>query len=316
MSQPLGIFLMAMGGPHSMEDIEPYLLDVRHGRPVSPEFLREIKDRYRLIGGKSPLLELTRRQAGALEKELQSRGLECRAYVGMRHWHPYIEETLQKAVGEGVSSLAVLCMAPQYSRRSIGAYREKLEQAVQKLKPDLQVRYAPPWHTHPLFIRAIAENVKKILEKFPAEERDSCFLLFTAHSLPEKILEEGDPYVRQLEETAQALAQVLKPAHWRLVFQSQSPTGEKWLGPEAGQVLEELAKEGRRAVVMVPIGFVADHLEILYDIDVLYREKARSLGMRFERIPSLNDHPLFIQALASAVLDCLNPDRSLPLPNR
>lgn len=300
-----GIFLMAMGGPHRLEDIEPYLLDVRHGRPVSPEFLKEITDRYRLIGGKSPLLELTRRQAGALEKELKSRGLDCRAYVGMRHWHPYIEEVLETAVKDGVNSLIALCMAPQYSRRSIGAYREKLEQAAKKIKPDLKVRYAPPWHTHPLFIGAIAENVKKTLERFPAGERDSVYLLFTAHSLPEKILQEGDPYVGQLEETARALARVLKPAHWRLVFQSQSPTGEKWLGPEAGEVLEELAKEGRRSVLMAPIGFVADHLEILYDIDVLYREKARSLGLRFERIPSLNDHPLFIRALASCVLDCL-----------
>ncbi len=305
----LGLLFLAMGGPDSLESVEPYLKDVRRGRPFTPEFLEDLKDKYRQIGGKSPLLDISRAQAQAVEARLRALGLPSKAYVGMRHWHPYIRETFQEMAKDGVERVIAICLAPQFSALSIGAYREQVEAARRELAPGMDVAFIEGWHAEPSFLDAIAGNVREALDRFPAGARPH--LLLTAHSLPQRILKEGDPYVAQLEETARGVMERLPGVPATRVFQSKSPTGEPWLGPDAAEVLPELARRGVKDVVMAPIGFISDHLEILYDIDILYRGQAKELGMRLERMPSLNVHPLLIQVLADRARAALG----LPLLN-
>ncbi len=314
----VGVLLMAYGGPNSLDEVEPYLLDVRNGRPPSPALVAEVRERYRLIGGRSPLLDLTRQQAAALEQVLNtemlrraqhdnschsepSEGPHFRTYVGMRHWHPYIKETLAQMAAEGIRRLVAIPMAPHYSRLSVGAYIRKAEEARAALGVPLEVRYVESWNDEPLYIQALAEKVIQALRRFPAEVRGQVPIVFTAHSLPQRILAEGDPYQEELMETVAGVVQHLGLVNWRLAYQSAGASPEPWLGPDVAAVLDGLAAVGHRYVLIAPIGFVCDHVEILYDIDILYRQQAEKLGMQLERTESLNTSPLFIQALANLV---------------
>lgn len=301
---------MAYGGPASLDDVEPYLLDVRGGRPTSPELVAEIKERYRRIGGRSPLLEITRAQAHALETRLNSDGRNFRVYVGMRHWHPYIREAVTQIIADKIAHVVALCMAPHYSRMSVGAYFEKLRAAQSELGAALDITFIESWHDHPLLIRAIVEQVQAALKRFPpssstplpvGEGRDDVQIVFTAHSLPERILREGDPYDTQLRETARALAARLGLAQWRFCYQSAGRSGEPWLGPPVEKVVVELADAGQKNILVVPIGFVADHVEVLYDIDIEVKRLAEARGARLERTESLNTSPTLIEALADIV---------------
>jgi ferrochelatase len=283
------------------------LLDVRGGRPTSPEFVEEIRERYQKIGGRSPILELTQAQARALESELNrtNNGIRYHTWVGMRHWHPYIQETMAEIASTNPDRLVGLVMAPHYSRMSVGAYARKLNDALRETGAQFPVIQVESWHLHPLFIEALADHVTETLARWPEARRRNVYVLYTAHSLPERILADGDPYPVQLFATARAVAEQLGLPLWSFAFQSAGSTNDKWLGPAVEDVLPKLAAENRRDVLIAPIGFVCDHVEILYDVDIEFQDLAHKLGIRLRRIESMNDDPTFIRALADVVRTAL-----------
>jgi protoporphyrin/coproporphyrin ferrochelatase len=277
------VVLMAYGSPSSPEDIRLYFEDVRGGRPVSDEAVEELAERYRRIGGRSPLAELTEAQRTALEREL---GVPV--FIGMKHWQPRIAEAVESALSGGATRIVGLVLAPHYSRLSIGEYRERLEAAV---AGRAEVVLVESWHDHPGFLDVVADRVGGT----------DAWVVFTAHSLPERILAEGDPYREQLLETSRLAAERAGLDRWSFAFQSASPTGEPWLGPDVLEELDRLHEAGVRKVLVAPVGFVSDHLEILWDLDIEARERAGELGLELDRIESLNDDPAFIRALAELV---------------
>jgi len=287
------VLLMAYGGPESLADVEPYLLDVRGGRPTAPELVEEIRERYAKIGGRSPLRELTDAQAAALAETL---GPRFPTFVGMRHWHPYIRETVERIVAAGYRRLVGIVMAPHYSAMSVGAYEKKLLEAADgRLEPALVRR----WGDHPAFVDAVAARLREARAGFPAPERVQ--VVFTAHSLPQRIIASGDPYPDELRASAAAVAAREGLTVWHFAFQSAGATPEPWLGPDAAEVIQQLARAGHDSFLIVPIGFVCDHVEILYDIDVEYRALARRLGVRLERTRSLNADPMLVATLGQLV---------------
>jgi ferrochelatase len=293
----IGLLVMAYGGPDTLEEVEPYLLDVRGGRATSAEIVHEVRERYRRIGGRSPILERTRAQAAALEAALNTRGPEFKAFVGMRHWHPFIREALAGMRAEGIEHFVGLVMAPHFSQMSIEAYFRKVEEA----GSPLQVARVTDWHLLPGYLEALAARVRAALGRFPGEVRADVPIIFTAHSLPERILEWNDPYPNQLRETAAALMQRLGPQPHEFAYQSAAISSEPWLGPDAGESIRRLAAEGRRHVLICPIGFTCEHVEILFDVDIVYQELARSLGIQLERIEMLDTAPEMIAGLADLV---------------
>lgn len=302
---PIGILLMAYGGPDSLDDVEPYLLDIRGGRPTSPELVEEIKERYALIGGRSPLLVMTRAQAAALEDQLNVEGdARFRAYVGMRHWQPRIKEAVAQLAGDGIKQALALVMAPHYSRMSTGAYFERLDEAIRDLGADIAITRIESWHDHPGLIDSLTEKGADALRRFARDgSRSLPKVIFTAHSLPARILDSGDPYDTQLRETASLLAERLGLPfdRWLFCYQSAGRSSEPWLGPPIEDVIVELTRAGEKRLLVVPIGFVCDHVEVLYDIDIESRQLAEAHGARLERSESLNTSPAFIAALADLV---------------
>jgi protoporphyrin/coproporphyrin ferrochelatase len=293
----IGVLVMAYGGPNSLDEVEPYLLDVRGYRPTSQKIIDEVRERYREIGGRSPILEQTQAQANALEAALNTFGKDFKAFVGMRHWHPYIKDALAEMCNQGVERVIGLVMAPHYSRMSIGAYFKKVEEA----DLPIEVSRVEDWHLQPGYLAALAERVRAALQRFPEEIRAEVPVIFTAHSLPERILEWNDPYPIQLRETVSAMMTRLGPQPFEFAYQSAAISSETWLGPDASEVIERYAMEGRRHVLICPIGFVCEHVEILYDIDTVYQKLAKSLGMQLERIEMLNAAPEMINGLAQLI---------------
>jgi len=302
---PIGILLMAYGGPDSLDDIEPYLLDIRGGRRTPAALVEEIKERYALIGGRSPLSDITRKQAAALEAQMNQDGApHFRAYVGMRHWQPRIKEAVAHMAEDGIERAIALVMAPHYSGMSTGAYFERLDEAIAELDVTIAFTRIESWHDHPGLIAALAEKATAALKRFAGEGVSSLpKVVFTAHSLPARILERGDPYDAQLHETASRLAERLNlPAdRWLFCYQSAGRSPEPWLGPPIEEVVVELAGAGEKRLLLVPIGFVCDHVEVLYDIDIECRQLAEAHGARLERSESLNASSTFIAALADLV---------------
>jgi ferrochelatase len=281
------VILMAYGSPATAEDVPAYLTDIREGRAVSQEAIDELTERYRRIGGRSPLDEITEAQRAALESELR-----VPVFVGMKHWRPRIAEAVEAALAEGADTFIGLVLAPHYSRLSIAGYRERLEQALQGRGEPV---FVESWHDHGPFLDVLAERVRGF----------DGHVVFTAHSLPERILHDGDPYRDQLLETSRLVAEQAGLADWSFAFQSASTTGEPWLGPDILEELDTLAANGVQRVLVCPVGFVSDHLEILWDLDIEAREKAARLGLELDRIESLNDDPAFIRALAGLVRERL-----------
>lgn len=318
-SAPVGVLLMAYGAPESVEEMEAFLLDIRGGRETPAELVEEVKDRYRAIGGGSPLHGVTLAQASALQARLaplgssDGSGRRFRVAVGMRHWRPRIGDAVARLAEAGCRSLVAIPLAPHVSGLSVGAYFRSLDDAL--TAPEVgaitDVRRVEGFHDHPLFLDAWADRVRSALGRIAENGRDpgEVELLFTAHSLPESILADGDPYPDQLRETAEAVMGRLHriggppPAGWRLCYQSAGARAVPWLGPSIEEVLDECAAAGRRTVLVAPIGFVSDHVEVLYDLDVEAAAHARALGIHLERTESLNTTPRFIQALADLVLD-------------
>ncbi len=288
------VVLMAYGSPERLEDVPAYFADIRGGRPVRQEAVDELVERYRRVGV-SPLNRITEAQRAGLEEAL---GLPV--YAGMKHWTPRIADATKQATNAGADHIVGLVLAPHYSRMSVGGYRERLEAALngdaaQTTRADLTM--IESWHDHPPFLDLVADRVRE------AGLDPETHVVFTAHSLPERIVAEGDPYRDQLLETAAAVADRLdRPGErWSFAFQSESPTGEPWLGPDILDHLDDLHARGAAKILVAPIGFVADHLEILWDLDVEASEKARTLGVELKRIQSMNDDPRFVSALADLV---------------
>ena len=301
MQTDTAILLMAYGTPTSDDEIESYLTSIRRGRPPSVDQVEDLKRRYTIIGGHSPLLEITKAQACALEQQLNSNGIQAHVYYGMKHWHPYISETVQQIVTTGVRRILGLVLAPHYSSMSSGEYKKLLNRALINSK-NIQVDFIDSWYNNSLFHEAVAEKVKNGITKFPS--KTNVHTLFTAHSLPRRMIDQGDPYSTQLIESCKAVTALTNIENWTLAYQSAGETGEEWLGPDILTVLKNMVV--RSNVLVVPIGFVADHLEILYDIDVEAQAVARSHNILMQRTGSLNTSPKFIAALTDIVTDELS----------
>lgn len=292
---PFVVVLLAYGAPLALDDVEPYLLDVRGGRPTPAHVVRDLRARYAAIGGRSPLLDRTREQAETLSRRL---GNGIPVLVGMRHWNPYIKDVLADAAARGVRRAVAVAMAPHYSRMSIGAYQRTIDEA----RGPIEVATVPQWFDHPCFLDAVAERVRAALTRFPEGTRAQVPILFTAHSLPRRILADRDPYPEQLAASVAGVMARLPGHPQEFAYQSAGQSGEPWLGPDAGAVLTQMASRGARHVLVCPIGFVADHLEVLYDVDIEYHRQAAQLGVHLERTESLNAAPLLIDALADLVI--------------
>ena len=300
--KPIAVLLMAMGGPDCLENVEPFLLDVRGGRPTPPELIAEIRERYRATGGKSPAVDITKAVAKKLEARLNASGRDrYRVYVGLRHWHPFIKETYADLLRDEPEHIVGVCLAPQQSSLSTGAYRKKVVDAQVTLNSDCPTSYIGSWNRHPKLIAAIVENVRQGLLRFQAEVRPSVPVLFTAHSLPVRIVAMKDPYPDEVQGTVEAVTALLGSQPTRFAYQSQGRSGEQWLGPTVDSAIEELSLAGHRQVLVAPIGFLCDHVETLYDIDIELKQLASSRGMQLERIAMLNDSPAMIEILADVL---------------
>jgi protoporphyrin/coproporphyrin ferrochelatase len=304
---PLGVLLMAYGTPETPDQVEPYFTHIRGGRPPSAESVARLRQRYELIGGRTPLLDITNELRGALERELNAAAIGptyC-VYVGMKHWRPFIGDVVPHIAADGIRELIAVALAPHYSRISIGGYQVALSEALAAISDPPRLRFVESWHLNPEFIDFTAARVASALSDFPAvnsgDGDGDILTLFSAHSLPARIREWGDPYEAQLRESCAAVAERANVRDWRFAWQSAGRTGEPWLGPDISDYLETLHGEGVRRVLSVPIGFVSDHLEIMYDIDYEARRKADSLGMILRRTRMPNAEPAFVRVLASVV---------------
>ncbi len=296
--RPISVLLMAMGGPDCLENVEPFLRDVRGGRPTSPELVEEIRERYRATGGRSPAVGITQEVARKLEQRLNESGEgRYRVYVGLRHWHPFIKETYSQLLKELPEQIIGVCMAPQQSSLSTGAYRKKVGEARAELEDHTEVTYVGSWNCHPKLIAAIVQSIQQGLQKFPSDMRATVPVLFTAHSLPERVVAMEDPYPDEVKGTVGAVMEFLGAQPTYFAYQSQGRSSEPWLGPTVEDMLDAMFQEGHRQVLVAPIGFICDHVETLYDIDIELRQLAVNKGMRLERIAMLNDSPALIETL-------------------
>ena len=288
------VVLMAYGSPERLSDVPAYYSDIRGGRPIAPEHLADLVERYRRLGieDSSPLNAITEQTRAALETEL---GLPV--FTGMKHWKPRIADAAGSAVASGADEVVGLVLAPHYSALSIAGYRDQLENALGRRA---ELRFVESWHDEPGFVELLADRVRGT----------DAHIVFTAHSLPARILETGDPYKEQLLETSRLVAEAAGLGEWSFSFQSESPTGEPWLGPDILDHLEALRRQGVEHVLVCPVGFVSDHLEIRWDLDVEAREKAAELGLKLERIEMPNADPRFVGTLGLIVR------RALSVPSR
>lgn len=303
-TKTVGVLAMAYGTPASLDEVEEYYTHIRRGKKPSPEQLAELVGRYRRIGGVSPLNEITRKQAEGLERLLNGSGdgVAYRVYTGMKHAKPFIGDAVKRMADDGIREAVGFVFAPHYSAMSIGTYLAEAQKGAERYGGP-SFTFVKQWHMQPRFLQALAGRLQAALAHFSEGERDSARLLFTAHSLPERILATNDPYPEQLRETAAALAQAIGHPNWGFAWQSAGRTPEPWLGPDVSEVLRGLADQGTRSVVICPVGFVADHLEVLYDIDVECQALARHLGIKLVRTAMLNADEDFLQALATVVRD-------------
>lgn len=298
---PIGVLVMAYGGPASLDEIPGYLADIRHGRPTPRAVLEEITENYRAIGGSSPLLAVTRSQVDALQAELGDDGYRC--YLGMRHWSPWIEDVVGEMAEDGVTNAVSVVLAPHFSAMSVARYQQKVADGLDLYRARIHFEHVPSYHDAPGLVEAFAARVDDGVSRWREGERDRVHVVFSAHSLPQRVFASGDPYGDQCGETARLVAARagLPDERWSWAYQSAGRTPEPWAGPDLGEHLAELASKGVRDVVSIPVGFVSDHVEILFDIDHKAAAVAADLGIRLERPPALNDDPVFIAALAELV---------------
>ena len=297
------ILLMAYGGPETLDQVEAYYTDIRRGSPPPPHLLEELLDRYRAIGGGSPLSRIVEAQRAALETELVRRGRPIRVHAGMRHIAPRIASIVEAMAGDGVERFVAIALAPQRSSNAAG-YRRAVESGLATIGETAPTAiFVESWHDEPAFIAALANVTREAIDRFP--DPGSVRVVFTAHSLPARVVTEGDSYPDEVAATARLVAERLGLERYERTFQSAGRTGEPWLGPDLRDELARLAGDGVRNVVVSPVGFVAAHLEVLYDIDIEARRTAEELGIRLERARSMDDDPRFIGALADIAISAL-----------
>ena len=291
------VLLLAHGTPETVEQIPEYLSNVTGGRPLPHEVVEEIQRRYALIG-RSPLTEITLEQGRLVETELAGGGESAHVYVGMRNWHPYIADVVRQMRADGVEEAAVLCLAPQNSRTSVGLYRRAVETS------SLRIDFTEGWAEHPFLIDAFSERLRPAWSKLSAEMGAPVPVLFTAHSVPARTIQASagqpaDPYADEARRTAELVAaRVPEIPQWFFAFQSQGVSGGPWLGPTVEETLQSITASGAKAVLLQPIGFLCDHVEILYDVDILFREFVKKLNLRLERTESLNASGTLAKAIA------------------
>jgi len=283
------VLLIAHGSPERVEDIPEFLQNISRGRPMPEVVVREVQHRYSQIGT-SPLTKITKAHAEGVAREL---GLP--AYVGMRNWHPFIADTLRQMKSDNVGQTVAICLAPHNSQTSVGLYKQVLFGAGAPFVID----FVEEWHDHPLLVEAFADKLRKGWKTASQQHGAPLPVLFTAHSVPQRTIADGDPYEAQTRETAALVAaRVPEIGAWQFAFQSQGMSGGEWLGPTVEDTIARLRKAGHTGVFLQPIGFVCDHVEILFDVDILFRQFAGERGMKLYRAESLNDSPLFVRALA------------------
>jgi ferrochelatase len=312
--ETLGVLLMTYGSPATLDDIPAFLASTRGGRPAPDDLIAEFRRRYATIGG-SPLLRITREQAAAVERELNEHAAPGERYVvgvGMRHAPPLIGDSLVELAERGARRIAAVILSPQYSPYIMGGYHRAVDAAKERLPEGTEVTVAGAWHLHPKFLRALADRVEEALARFPADARDRVPVILTSHSLPKAVVDKEPQYLEQLRETVRAIVELTALDHgpdgrprWQFAYQSAGHTPEEWLKPDMKDLMPGLYAAGHRHVLMVPVQFLADHLEILYDIDVAARQEAEAVGLEFHRIESLNCASLFIEALAEVARETL-----------
>ena len=305
----IGVMLMTYGSPATLDDIPTYLKNVRGGRPPEEELITEFRRRYALIGG-SPLLRITREQAASLQEELNNQhpdGPLFRVIAGMRFAPPFVADLVPEIAADAQQLIGVI-MSPQYSPIIMSGYTRTLTEAVEEVdRDDLTLRIAGDWHLQPYFLQALAERLQQALERFPEDVRSRVPVLLTAHSMPKRVIDKEPGYIDNLKETAARVADLvgLPAERWMFCYQSAGHTPEEWLKPDFADVMPELRAAGHTHVLIAPVQFLADHLEILYDIEIGARQQAEEHGIQFARIESLNTSPLFIKALAEVVKETM-----------
>ncbi|MFC5703807.1 ferrochelatase [Cohnella faecalis] len=305
----VGVLVMSYGTPESLEGVEAYYTHIRRGHPPTAEQLEDLTSRYRsIVGGVFPLRENTNRQVKALQATLNELSGEGRfvCYQGLKHSSPFIEDGVAAMAADGIKEAVGIVLTPQYSSMSVGGYIKRAQEEAEK--QGVAMTFVRHYHLHPELIDALAKRVSAGLDRF-GEQRDEALVLFSAHSLPEKILELNDPYPEELLETSRAIAAAAKVGKWQFTWQSAGQTGQPWLGPDILETIDTLGREGARSLLVAPVGFVSDHLEVLYDIDLEARRFAEERGIRLERIAMLNDDPQYMRAMADSVLAALTGDK-------
>jgi len=301
---PIGVLVMSYGTPESLEGVEAYYTHIRRGHPPTAEQLEDLTSRYRaIVGGVFPLRENTNRQVAALQRRLDEIAGKGRyvCYQGLKHAAPFIEDGIAAMAADGIKEAVGIVLTPQYSSMSVGGYLKRAGEAAEQ--HGIAFAGVANYHLHPVLIEALAERVQRGLEKLGASAGEA-LVLFSAHSLPARILEMNDPYPDQLLETSRAIAQAAGVDNWQFTWQSAGQTGQPWLGPDILDTLSTLANENAaKSVLVTPVGFVSDHLEVLYDIDIEAKRHASDLGIALERIDMLNDDPKYMQALADSVIE-------------
>ena len=301
---PTGVFLMAHGAPESVDDIPEYLRNIRGGTEPTSETIQIISDRYEQIGGKSPLRKITEELCVRLESFLNQQGGQFKVYCGMRNWSPYICDEVKRMKEDGIKRVVAICLAPQFSTWSTRLYFNVFKESLKSCGiEDLDVRYIGSWADHPLLIDAFEEKYKAALAKL--EPKASVYTIFTAHSIPAESIELGDPYGEEFDKTVKKLVERVQPNNWFKAYQSQGMIPVPWLGPTVESVLDKIARQGSKTVLMVPVGFVCDHVEILFDIDIEFSEYAKERKLNLYRTESLNLSPTFVETLASVTWENL-----------
>ena len=301
---PTGVFLMAHGAPESVDDIPEYLRNIRGGTESTSEIIQIISDRYEQIGGKSPLRKITEELCVRLESFLNQQGGQFKVYCGMRNWSPYICDEVKRMKEDGIKKVVTICLAPQFSTWSTRLYFNVFKEALKSCDIEgLDVRYIGSWADHPLLIDAFEEKYQAALAKL--EPKASVYTIFTAHSIPAESIELGDPYGEEFDKTVKKLVERIQPNNWFKAYQSQGMIPVPWLGPTVESVLDKIARQGSKTVLMVPVGFVCDHVEILFDIDIEFSEYAKERKLNLYRTESLNLSPTFVETLASVTWENL-----------
>ncbi len=293
------VLMVGFGGPTRADEVRPFLDNVLRGRPVPPERYEAVVHHYEMLGGASPYNELTMRQADALRVELGKKNIDAPVAVGMRNWAPYVADSFRSLADHGARRVLCFILAPHRSEASFERYQQTVRDAQNSLgESALEVVYPEPWHDHPLFIKAVASRTREALDRLDANARSDARLIFTAHSIP-VAMAEASQYVEQLTESARMVASELGVGSWQFAYQSRSGSPrDNWLEPDINETLRNLTS---KVAVVVPIGFLCDHVEILYDLDIEAARVAREMGIRFERVPTVGDHPLFIEMMASII---------------